>query len=63
MFSKFWKKIVLRWNGGEEIILKEVNNVCLRKFGVYKRFVINMFYVYVLMFVCYVLYLVMFFVI
>lgn len=61
--SKLRKKTVSRLNGGEEITSKEANNVRSRKFGAYKRSVTNMFYVYVLMLVCYVPYLAMFFVI
>lgn len=60
--SQLRKKTVSRWNGGE-ITTKEANNARSRKFGAYKRSVTNMFYVYVLMLVCYVPYLAMFFVI
>ena len=56
------KKTGSRLNGGE-ITPKEANSVRSRRFRAYKRSVINMFYVYALMLVCYVPYLAMFFVI
>ena len=60
--SRLRNKAVSRWNV-DEITPKGANNLSSRKFGAYKRSVVNMFYVYALMLVCYVPYLAMFFVI
>lgn len=56
------KQTMARWKT-EGITPQETNATGSHKFGAYKRSVTNMFYVYVLMLVCYVPYLSMFFVI